>query len=155
MPRVSECRRECYVCCLRQREPASQKFCDECGAALAGTKQPTVSSGFPAHAMVDIPCTLRDYTPKHLTDKILQSKCELRPGQIRSRRASSSGIAGVERGGPGPGCAAHRRGAVTVKLSGGALRLSSSAWPHSRVPASRHQTDATSDIRRRLRAAGY
>ncbi len=57
--------------------PPGQKFCDECGAVSAAKKQPSPGSSFPSHAVRDIPPDPRDYTPKHLADKILQSKSAL------------------------------------------------------------------------------
>jgi hypothetical protein len=46
--------------------PAGARFCDECGTPIAPSKQPAASDRTP-----------RDYTPKHLADKILQSKSAL------------------------------------------------------------------------------
>ena len=45
---------------------AGAKFCDECGAPSAAAKPPAAPDRAP-----------RDYTPKHLADKILQSKSAL------------------------------------------------------------------------------
>jgi class 3 adenylate cyclase/tetratricopeptide (TPR) repeat protein len=63
------------------KNPTGQKFCDECGAVLqvsgvrdqgSGPSTPPVAPGT-RHVTPD----LRSYTPKHLADKILQSKSAL------------------------------------------------------------------------------
>ena len=48
--------------------PARAKFCLECGAAVATGESPAPDR------------TPRDYTPRHLADKILQSKSALERG---------------------------------------------------------------------------
>ncbi|MBI1816890.1 MAG: AAA family ATPase [Deltaproteobacteria bacterium] len=55
------------------------KFCDECGAALVGSRQKAVGSSPPALSLTPNPITPSpiSYTPKHLADKILQSKSAL------------------------------------------------------------------------------
>jgi len=50
--------------------PELTKFCGECGAKTAGSAAAAPPSAPPAQ-------TPRDYTPKHLADKILQSKSAL------------------------------------------------------------------------------
>ncbi len=50
--------------------PSGAKFCLECGTAVAGAASP-------GHAVVGLVRTSTSYTPKHLADKILQSRSAL------------------------------------------------------------------------------
>jgi len=59
---------------------AGEKFCGECGATLVGGRQSAVGSSPPpvtANTLTTNNLSPRAYTPKHLADKILQSKSAL------------------------------------------------------------------------------
>ncbi|MCX5737507.1 MAG: hypothetical protein NTZ61_03240, partial [Proteobacteria bacterium] len=55
---------------LRQQRAGAVKFCGECGAKVAGAAPAGASAALPDRSP-------RNYTPKHLADKILQSKSAL------------------------------------------------------------------------------
>jgi class 3 adenylate cyclase len=60
--------------------PAGKKFCGDCGAELAGSRQRTVgsaASNLTTSNLTTNNLAPRAYTPKHLAEKILQSKSAL------------------------------------------------------------------------------
>ena len=67
----------CCAACGASNEP-DEKFCGGCGAAMQVSGSGSQVSGpGTRHLTPDIRVTPRSYTPKHLADKILQSKAAL------------------------------------------------------------------------------
>ena len=67
----------CAAC--NTENPDSAKFCSECGARLSGVVAPAPASAASADstAPVSPPSPARNYTPRHLSEKILQNRAAM------------------------------------------------------------------------------